>query len=92
MLRLGDISKSHGDMLKAVELWTTARPLFERSSQGKQVQCVDERLASISGDILEQHKENIAHLVELNVPSGNPCDIQDEVQELPDEPHGQVVV
>ncbi|KAJ7857973.1 hypothetical protein B0H14DRAFT_3135681 [Mycena olivaceomarginata] len=80
MLRLGDISKSHGDMLKAVELWTTAQLLFERSSQVKQVQCVDERLAGIGSDVLEQQKENIAHLVELNVPSGNPCDIQDEEQ------------
>jgi tetratricopeptide (TPR) repeat protein len=78
MLRLGDISKSCGDMLKAVDLWTTARPLFERSSQAKQVQCVDERLAGIGSNGLEQHKENIAHMVELNVPSGNPCDIQNE--------------
>jgi tetratricopeptide (TPR) repeat protein len=93
MLRLGDISKSRGDMLKAVELWTTAQPLFERSSQVKQVQCVDERLAGIGSDVLEQQKENIAHLVELNVPSGNPRDIQDEEQVgLSDQPHEQVVV
>jgi tetratricopeptide (TPR) repeat protein len=93
MLRLGDISQSHGDMLKAVELWTTARLLFERSSQAKQAQCVGERLACIGSDFLEQHKENIAHLVELNVPSGNPCDIQDEEQvELADEPHKLVLV
>jgi tetratricopeptide (TPR) repeat protein len=92
MLRLGDISKSHGDVFKAVELWTTARPLFERSSQVKQVQYVDERLAGISSDILEQHKENIIHLVEFNVPSGNPCDIEDEQVELSDEPHEQFVV
>ncbi|KAJ7842088.1 hypothetical protein B0H13DRAFT_1909980 [Mycena leptocephala] len=37
MLQLGDISKGHGDLLKAVEFWTTARPLFEQSSQAKQV-------------------------------------------------------
>ncbi|KAJ7857928.1 hypothetical protein B0H14DRAFT_3637440, partial [Mycena olivaceomarginata] len=93
MLRLGDISKSHCDMLKAVELWTRARPLFERSSQVKQVQCIDERLACIDSDVLEQHKENIAHLVELNVPSGNTCDIQDEEEvELAKEPHKPVVV
>lgn len=93
MLRLGDISKGHRDMLKAVELWTTARPLFERSSQAKQVQCVDERLADISSDVLEQHKENITHLVELNVPSGNPSDIEDEEQVgSADECHEEVVV
>ncbi|KAJ7804177.1 hypothetical protein B0H14DRAFT_3154111 [Mycena olivaceomarginata] len=93
MLRLGDISNSHGDQLKAVELWMTARPLFERSSQVKQVQSVDERLAGIVSDVLEQHKENIAGLVELNVPSGNPCDIVNEEQvELSDEPQGQGIV
>jgi hypothetical protein len=93
MLRLGDIANSHGDMLKAVELWSTAQPLFERSSQVKEVQCVDERLACVGTDILEQHKENIACLVELNVPSSNPCNIEDEEQvELADEPPGHVLV
>jgi tetratricopeptide (TPR) repeat protein len=93
MLRLGDIFNSHGDQLKAVELWTTAQPLFERSSQAKQVQCINERFAGIGSDVLEQHKENITRLVELNVPSGNPCNIEDEEQvELSDEPHEQVVV
>ncbi|KAJ7896649.1 hypothetical protein B0H14DRAFT_450539 [Mycena olivaceomarginata] len=33
MIRLGDISSRHGDLLKAVELWESARPLFERSCQ-----------------------------------------------------------
>ncbi|KAJ7839797.1 hypothetical protein B0H13DRAFT_1911045 [Mycena leptocephala] len=37
MLQLGDISKGHGDLQKAVELWTTARPLFEQSSQAKKL-------------------------------------------------------
>jgi hypothetical protein len=80
-------------MMKAVKLWTTARLLFERSSQAKQVQCVDEKLAGIGSNVLAQHRENISHLVELNVISGNPCDIQDEEQiGLADEPHEQVVV
>jgi hypothetical protein len=93
MLRLGDILKSHSDMLKAIELWTTARSLFERSSQAKQVQCVDERLAAIGSDVLEQHKENISHLAKLNASFGNPCDIQDEEWVgLADELHEQVVV
>ncbi|KAJ7243102.1 hypothetical protein B0H12DRAFT_1236529 [Mycena haematopus] len=33
MLWLGDISRQRGDLHKAVELWTAARPLFERSFQ-----------------------------------------------------------
>jgi tetratricopeptide (TPR) repeat protein len=93
ILRLGDISNSYGDQLKAVELWMIARPLFERSSQVKDVQHVDERLACISSDVLEQHKEDITRLVELNVPSSNPCNIEYKEQvELADEPHEQLVV
>jgi predicted negative regulator of RcsB-dependent stress response len=42
MLWLGDISMGHGDLLKAVELWEAARPLFERSSQTKWVQQINE--------------------------------------------------
>ncbi|KAJ7839923.1 hypothetical protein B0H13DRAFT_1910944 [Mycena leptocephala] len=45
MLRLGDISRQHRNVPKAVELWEAARPLFEQSSQAKQVQEIDERLA-----------------------------------------------
>jgi tetratricopeptide (TPR) repeat protein len=48
ILRLGDIWKLRADILKAVELWKTARPLFERSSQAQQIIQVDERLATIS--------------------------------------------
>jgi tetratricopeptide (TPR) repeat protein len=47
MLRLGDISALHGDFVKAEEHWRTARPLFERSSQAKQIADIDERLAGI---------------------------------------------
>jgi hypothetical protein len=57
MLRLGDISKGHSDMLKAVEFWEVARPLFERSSQAKQVQYIDERVTAISKDVLEQYRK-----------------------------------
>ncbi|KAJ7798719.1 hypothetical protein B0H14DRAFT_3156808 [Mycena olivaceomarginata] len=80
MLRLGDISNRHGDLMKAVIHWNTARPLFERSSQAKEVQCIDERLACVGHNILKHHKENIAQLVELNVSSRNPSPINDGQQ------------
>ncbi|KAJ7315822.1 hypothetical protein DFH08DRAFT_820393 [Mycena albidolilacea] len=70
MVRLGGTSKKHGDLLKAVEFWETARPLFERSYQGKQVNNIDERLESVGGDVQEQNKANLAHLTELDAPSG----------------------
>ncbi|KAJ7928322.1 hypothetical protein B0H13DRAFT_1860519 [Mycena leptocephala] len=53
MLRLGDISMGHSKPLKAIDFWKRARPLFERSSQAKQVQGINERLAGIIGDVPE---------------------------------------
>jgi tetratricopeptide (TPR) repeat protein len=80
MLRLGDISNRCGDLLQAVELWESARPLFERSSQVKEVQCVDERLSHVGSSVVDYHRENIAHLARLGVPSGNLSHIRDEEQ------------
>jgi tetratricopeptide (TPR) repeat protein len=83
LLRLGDISKGQGNLLKAVELWETARPLFERSSQTEQVGHVDERLARVSEEVLGQHRTNLTCLAGLNAPSGplehmnNPSEIQE---------------
>jgi tetratricopeptide (TPR) repeat protein len=84
MLRLGDIAKTHHDMLKSVELWKSARPLFERSLQTKQVQQIDSRLASIDKDVLEKHRNNLASLVKISEPSedveeleGDICDTAD---------------
>ncbi|KAJ7045322.1 hypothetical protein C8F04DRAFT_1174285 [Mycena alexandri] len=54
MIRLGNISKKNSDFLRAVELWETAKPLFKRSSQLKQIQDIDRR--------------NIAQLTELHAP------------------------
>ncbi|KAJ7466325.1 hypothetical protein FB451DRAFT_1178474 [Mycena latifolia] len=68
MLRLGDLGKGHGDVLKAIELWKTARPLFERSSQGKQVIQIDERLAAITNNVLEEPTDSLTHLGQLNAP------------------------
>ncbi|KAJ7806270.1 hypothetical protein B0H13DRAFT_1929692 [Mycena leptocephala] len=80
MLRLGDISKEEGDLQKAVELWTTARPLFEKSSQAKQVEKIDHRLAGVDEDVLGQHRKNLACLAELNAPS----ETVDEINDLSD--------
>ncbi|KAJ7791924.1 hypothetical protein B0H13DRAFT_1935842 [Mycena leptocephala] len=84
MLRLGDISKGHGDLLKAVEFWEVARPLFERSSQAKQVQYIDERVTAISKDVLEQYRNNLAHLAKLNVPSGTVEELEDDLSDIED--------
>ncbi|KAJ7660156.1 hypothetical protein DFH06DRAFT_1297008 [Mycena polygramma] len=70
MLHLGDIYKARGDLLKAVELWDTAKPLFELSSQGKQVMKIDERLAAVGKDLLEKTRQSLAYLAELDAPAG----------------------
>ncbi|KAJ7798106.1 hypothetical protein B0H13DRAFT_1933817, partial [Mycena leptocephala] len=82
MLQLGDISMGHSEPLKAVELWEKARPLFERSSQAKQVQHIKERLAGISKDVLRQHKNNSARLAELNAPSGTVEELEDDLSDI----------
>jgi tetratricopeptide (TPR) repeat protein len=82
MLRFGDISMRHSDLLKAVEFWERARPLFEHSSQAKQVQHINERLAGISEDMLEQHQNNLARLAELTAPSGTVEELEDDLSDI----------
>ncbi|KAJ7321265.1 hypothetical protein DFH08DRAFT_1033821 [Mycena albidolilacea] len=84
MLRLGDISKGHGDLLKAVEFWHAARPLFERSSQKKEIEDIDERLASIGEDVLGQHRVNLACLTKLNELSGIVGGAEDHISDIED--------
>jgi hypothetical protein len=69
MLRLGDISKDKENLLNAVDLWKTARPLFERSSQGKQVALIDEKLGRISQDLLGDQRKSFALLSKIHVPT-----------------------
>jgi hypothetical protein len=91
MLRLGDLSMGHGDLLKAVEFWERARPLFGRSSQAKQVQHIGERLAGISEDVLEEHRNNLACLAELNAPAGPVEELEDDLSDIEDLDKAEVV-
>ncbi|KAJ7462859.1 hypothetical protein FB451DRAFT_1494894 [Mycena latifolia] len=68
MLRLGDLGKGHGEVVKAIELWKTARPLFERSSQLKQVTQIDERLAATPNNVLEETTDSLTYHGQLNAP------------------------
>ncbi|KAJ7734818.1 hypothetical protein B0H16DRAFT_150823 [Mycena metata] len=70
MIRLGDISQKNNDLLRALELWETAKPLFEHSLQSKGVQDINERLAGIDEGVKRQHKLNLARLAKLNAPAG----------------------
>ncbi|KAJ7922091.1 hypothetical protein B0H13DRAFT_1866159 [Mycena leptocephala] len=79
MLRLGDVAKGHDDLLQAVKYWDTARPLFGRSSQTKQVELIDERLAGVGKDVLFQHRMKLAHLAQLNAPTRIVEEVKDDI-------------
>ncbi|KAJ6514109.1 hypothetical protein DFH09DRAFT_1288194 [Mycena vulgaris] len=69
MLQLGYISKETGDVLKATEYWSSARSLFERSSQAKKVALIDEELLNITGDVLEEHARNLTLISVIHAPN-----------------------
>ncbi|KAJ7742823.1 hypothetical protein B0H16DRAFT_1018535 [Mycena metata] len=81
MIRLGDISKKNGDVLKALKLWEMARSLFEQSSQTKRIQNIHERLVSVDDSAKQQHQQNLTHLAELSLLSGQ-VDEDDSDMEL----------
>jgi hypothetical protein len=86
MLRLGDNAKEHDDLQEAVEFWDAARPLFERSSQTKQIELIDERLASVGEDVLGQHRVILACLTKMNAPTGivEEVDDDDDISDIED--------
>ncbi|KAJ7027009.1 hypothetical protein C8F04DRAFT_99716 [Mycena alexandri] len=65
MLRLGDLAQKRGEIPKAAELWTSARPLFECSLQAKDVAEIDMRLVAAE----HRHKVSLAQFAVLNAPS-----------------------
>ncbi|KAJ7181035.1 hypothetical protein C8R46DRAFT_1187272 [Mycena filopes] len=62
MMRLGDLAQKEGKTTEAAELWKSARPLFERSLQAKDVARIDDKLSA-----LEQ--ESLVKLTALHVPT-----------------------
>ncbi|KAJ7925780.1 hypothetical protein B0H13DRAFT_1862865 [Mycena leptocephala] len=73
ILRLGDLAQNQEDLLKATKLWTSARPLFERSSQAKDVAQIDARLVAIE----EKNGKSISHLMALHAPGKVPASSED---------------
>ncbi|KAJ7261931.1 hypothetical protein C8J57DRAFT_1232068 [Mycena rebaudengoi] len=70
MVQIADILNSHGEVIKAVELWKTARPLFKWSSQMKDVAQIDTKLAEVDSAVLVEYDKQLQWLSELNVPGG----------------------
>jgi hypothetical protein len=86
MVRIADILEEK-DIFKSVGLWKAARPLFERSSQVKDITCIDVKLAAVDAVILEEHKRQLVRLNELNTPGEMPkgghtnVDVREEQEE-----------
>ncbi|KAJ6477714.1 hypothetical protein C8R45DRAFT_1157637 [Mycena sanguinolenta] len=64
MLRLGDLAHAHGNTLAAIAHWKTARLLFERSSQMKDIAQIDSKLAAIE----KAHEKALITLATLEAP------------------------
>jgi hypothetical protein len=69
MLHLGEISQQKGDFEEAISSFKAARPLFERSSQVKDVEHVDSLVISLEEEIERGHSTKVAYLSTLDVPT-----------------------
>jgi tetratricopeptide (TPR) repeat protein len=84
MVRIADILNTHGEVVKAVELWKAAKPLFERSSQMKDILKIDAKLAAVDSAVLVEYQEQLQQLSELHIPVGAPEEtyvVEDEEEE-----------
>ncbi|KAJ7264244.1 hypothetical protein C8J57DRAFT_1624734 [Mycena rebaudengoi] len=72
MVRIAGIMNNHGEVMKAVELWKAARPLFKRSSQMKNIIIIDAKLAEVDSAVWVKYEEQLQQLSELHVPGSAP--------------------
>ncbi|KAJ7288828.1 hypothetical protein C8J57DRAFT_1495097 [Mycena rebaudengoi] len=72
MVQIADIYDKRGEPVKSVELWKTAQPLFERSSQTNSVTWIDVRLAEVASAVSEKHEKQLQQLAKMNVLAGKP--------------------
>ncbi|KAJ7087138.1 hypothetical protein C8R44DRAFT_752313 [Mycena epipterygia] len=72
MLRLGDIARHRGDLVQAQDLWKEACPLFEQSSQAKDMTQIDTRLALVGQEVSDTHQKSLAFLSALETPNELP--------------------
>jgi hypothetical protein len=65
MCRVAEILERKGEITNSVALWKAARPLFERSSQTKDIARIDAKLVAVDSEMLEQ---KLQKLMDLTVP------------------------
>ncbi|KAJ7252166.1 hypothetical protein C8J57DRAFT_1718391 [Mycena rebaudengoi] len=84
MVRIADILNGRGKVMEAVELWKAARPLFERSTQIKDITKIDAKLAEIDSAVLLEYEKHLQRPSEMNVPVDAPediCIVEDEEED-----------
>ncbi|KAJ7245277.1 hypothetical protein C8J57DRAFT_1725305 [Mycena rebaudengoi] len=59
MVHIGDILNNCGEVMMAVKLWKAARPLFNRSSQMKDIIKIDAKLAEVDSALLDKYEEQL---------------------------------
>ncbi|KAJ7841100.1 hypothetical protein B0H14DRAFT_2587111 [Mycena olivaceomarginata] len=85
MLRLGCISHQRANFQEAILYWKAAQPLFDHSSQAKDVSHIDFLVENLKEEVESRDGNGIKHLSTLNVPVHG---IVREVDHLPDEMEG----
>ncbi|KAJ7264333.1 hypothetical protein C8J57DRAFT_1230802 [Mycena rebaudengoi] len=83
MGRIAEILNNRGEVMKAVDWWKAARPLFEQSSQMKDISRIDAKLAEADSAILDEYEEHLQRLSELHVPGSGVEEtiVEDEEEE-----------
>jgi hypothetical protein len=81
MLHLGEISRWRGDLEEAISSFKAARPLFQCSSQVKDVEHIDSLVRSLEEEMERGHDTKLTYLSTLNVPTQNivrpPAEMED---------------
>ncbi|KAJ7463812.1 hypothetical protein B0H11DRAFT_2052268 [Mycena galericulata] len=72
MFYIGEIASKRGDLMRAAESWNAARPLFERSLQGKYITRIDTQLATLDQDMINTHNKKLDQLASIVVPPQEP--------------------
>ncbi|KAJ7258212.1 hypothetical protein C8J57DRAFT_1720798 [Mycena rebaudengoi] len=67
MVQIADILNDRGEVMKAAELWKAARPLFQRSSQMKNIVKIDAKLAEVDSAVLAEYEEELQRLSGLHI-------------------------
>jgi hypothetical protein len=84
MVRIANILNTCGQVMKTAELWKAARPLFERSSQMKDIIEIDAKLAEVDSGFLKEYEQQLQRFSELHVPGSAPEEtyiVEDEEEE-----------